>query len=217
LLAAEAPDAARGLIGALITRGSGPNARSGRIVEVEAYGGQDDLASHARFGPSKRNAVMFGSAGVAYVYLVYGMYHCLNVVVAAEGRAAAVLIRAVEPVGGVAEMRSSRSAVAVARAAGRGTGAVELARRRIEALPVTRLAAGPGLVCDAFSIEVSQNGRDLCDAAADLRLELDTGTTPLPVDAGPRIGIDYAAEPWLSRPWRFFVAGSRSLSTGSKP
>jgi DNA-3-methyladenine glycosylase len=158
---------------------------------------------------------MFGSPGVAYVYLVYGMYHCLNVVVEAEGLAAAVLIRAVEPIRGLVEMRAARSAAAVARAAGRGKTAVEAAARRIEAMPAARLAGGPGLVCAAFSIERAQNGRDLCDAGADLRLELGDSTPPA-VEAGPRIGIDYADEPWLSLPWRFFVAGSPSLSTGSR-
>jgi DNA-3-methyladenine glycosylase len=141
------------------------------------------------------------------------MYHCLNVVVEAEGLAAAVLIRAVEPVRGIVEMRAARSAAAVARA-GRGKTAAEMAGRRIEALPAPRLAAGPGLVCAALSIDRGQNGRDLCDGGADLQLEL--GDTPAPaIEAGPRIGIDYADEPWLSLPWRFFVPGSPSLSAGA--
>lgn len=184
-------------------------------MEVEAYRGPDDLASHARFGPSKRNGVMFGSPGVAYVYLVYGMYHCLNVVVEAEGRAAAVLIRAVEPLRGIDEMRSARSAVAESRAAGRGKAAAEAAARRVATMPASRLAAGPGLVCAAFSIDTGMTGRDLCDPDADLRLELGDVAAELPVATGPRIGIDYAAEPWLSLPWRFFVPGNQSLSTGS--
>ena len=150
------------------------------------------------------------------MYLVYGMYHCLNVVVEVEGLAAAVLIRAVEPLRGMVEMRAARSAAAVARAAGRGKTAAEMAGRRIAALPASRLAAGPGLVCAALSIDSGQNGRDLCDGAAELRLELNAGATTPPIEAGPRIGIDYAAEPWISRPWRFFVAGSPSLSTGSR-
>jgi DNA-3-methyladenine glycosylase len=142
------------------------------------------------------------------------MYHCLNVVVEAEGLAAAVLIRAVEPVRGIVEMRAARSAAAVARASGGGRTAAEMAGRRIEALPAARLGGGPGLVCAAFSIERAQTGRDLCDAGADLRLEV--GDTPAPaIEAGPRIGIDYADEPWLSLPWRFFVPGSPSLSVGA--
>ena len=82
-------------------------------------------------------------------------------------------------------------------------------------MPASRLAAGPGLVCAAFSIDTGMTGRDLCDPDADLRLELGDVAAELPVAAGPRIGIDYAAEPWLSLPWRFFVPGNQSLSTGS--
>jgi DNA-3-methyladenine glycosylase len=214
LLAMAADTAARHLIGALLTRGSGPNARSGRIVEVEAYVGQDDLASHARFGRTKRNAVMYGPPGVAYVYLVYGMHNCLNVVAEAEGRPAAVLIRAVEPVAGVDEMRVARRRVLAERAARRGLDAADVAARRMDAVADARLAAGPGLVCAAFSIDRGDDGRDLCDPAADLRLELQPGDSPPPIGTGRRIGVDYAAEPWRSRPWRFFVPGSPSLSTG---
>jgi len=168
----------------------------GRIVEVEAYIGQDDLASHARFGPTARNRVMFGPAGIAYVYLVYGMYHCLNVVTEAEGTPAAVLIRAVEPVEGEPLMRAARKI-------GRGGG-------RARTLPATRLAAGPGLVGLAFGITRSDNLADLCDSESALRLEC--GEPAHTVVATPRIGIGYAPEPWLSHPWRFTVAGSPSLS-----
>jgi DNA-3-methyladenine glycosylase len=214
ILGAELSAAARRLIGARLVRGSGPEMRSGRIVEVEAYAGEEDLASHARFGRTNRNAVMFGPPGVAYVYLVYGMYHCLNVVTGPEGRAAAMLVRAVEPVAGVEEMRAARLARALERANRRGPHGAAAARRAIEALPVERVASGPGLVCDAFSIDRSYDGADLCAEASPLRLEFVADDEPLAVATGPRIGINYAAEPWRSRPWRFFVPGSPALSTG---
>jgi DNA-3-methyladenine glycosylase len=214
LLALASDAAAQRLIGARVTRGSGPNARSGRIVEVEAYFGRDDLASHARFGRTKRNAVMFGIPGVAYVYLVYGMYNCLNVVAEVEGQAAAILIRAVEPVSGIAEMRAARLDTALQRAVRNGREAADAARRRIEVMADARLAAGPGLVCDALSIDRRDDGHDLCDPDSDLRLELPGDERLPPAVAGRRIGIDYAPEPWRSGAWRFYVASSPSLSAG---
>ncbi len=112
-------EAARALLGARLVRDAVPAAddgpglarRVGRIVEVEAYIGEDDLASHARFGPTDRNRVMYGPPGTAYVYLVYGMHHCLNVVTEPTGRPAALLVRAVEPLDGVDAMRAAREAL----------------------------------------------------------------------------------------------------------
>jgi DNA-3-methyladenine glycosylase len=212
-LAAGTLDAARLVLGAILIRGSGPDRRVARIVEVEAYVGDDDMASHAHLGRTKRNAVMFGPAGVAYVYLVYGMYHCLNIVTEASGRPAALLIRAVEPVEGEAEMRLARIGLAQARPDRNATADADRTKRQIEGLPASRLASGPGLVCAAFSIDRSDNGIDLCDGNSDLRIEAaPPGDGPLTVATGPRIGIGYAPEPWLSRPWRYFVAGSAAVS-----
>ncbi len=212
LLAEATETAARNLIGARLTRGFGLGARVGRVVESEAYGGRNDLASHARFGLTKRNAVMYGPAGVAYVYLVYGMYNCLNVVTEAEDHPAAVLIRAVEPIRGQEEMLAARLRHTNRRDDGRDLAVQELARKRIESLPGSRLASGPGLVCAAFSVTRSQDGIDLCDPDSDLRLEIAPEDEPLRVEAGPRVGVDYAPEPWLSLPWRFFVPGNASVS-----
>ena len=216
ILGGDTETAARRLLGAFLVRGTGPEGRAGRIVEVEAYVGEDDLASHARFGRTGRNAVMFGPPGVAYVYLVYGMYHCLNVVTEPAGRPAALLVRAVEPVSGIEAMRVERIARAVRRNGGRGEEAVGRAKRALESLPAERLAAGPGLVCDAFSIDANDAGFDMCDPASPLRLEDAAGDGSLIVESGPRIGIDYAQEPWRSRPWRVFAPGSPALSTGSR-
>jgi DNA-3-methyladenine glycosylase len=167
------------------------------VVEVEAYIGTDDLASHARFGRTARNGVMFGPPGMAYVYLVYGMYHCLNVVTEPEGRAAAILIRAVEPVQGLAAMRAARARVRTPRATA----------------AAARIASGPGLLCAVFGITREDTGTDLLDPASGLRIEI--AASPLPderIGVTPRIGIDYAPEPWRGQPWRFVDRASDAVS-----
>lgn len=177
-------------------------------MEVEAYVGTDDLASHARFGRTTRNAVMFGPPGVAYVYLVYGMYDCLNVVTEPEGTAAAVLVRAVEPLAGLAAMRAAR--LRHARARRRAAEPASL-RVQLDSVPDHRLASGPGVLAAAFDIRREQTGLDLCDPASPIRLE--HGDRPPPVVAtGPRVGIAYAPEPWRSRPWRYVDPASPSVS-----
>jgi DNA-3-methyladenine glycosylase len=151
---------------------------------------------------------MFGPPGIAYVYLVYGMYECLNVVTEPEGHAAAVLIRAVEPVAGEEAMRDARVAHALRRA--RTPEARERASTRLAALPVERLASGPGLVAAAFGITRVDTGMDLLDPSAALRLE--PGLPSARVVASPRVGIDYADEPWRSLPWRFVDPASPAVS-----
>jgi DNA-3-methyladenine glycosylase len=131
------------------------------------------------------------------------MHHCLNVVTEPEPRPAALLIRAVEPLAGLAAMRAARAAAPSANAR------VQPARRVRDA----RLAAGPGLVAAAFSIDRSHTGLDLCDPASPLRLEAAPADEPPPdVEATRRVGIAYAGEPWVSVPWRFVVPDSPSLS-----
>jgi DNA-3-methyladenine glycosylase len=205
LLRSPTLQAARSLLGARLVREGVPGEpvtrRVGRIVEVEAYLGLDDQASHARMGPTPRNQVMFGPPGVAYVYLVYGMHHCLNVVTEGAPTPAAVLVRAVEPVEGAEAMREARGLTA--------PGARQVSDHR--------LAAGPGLVGAAFGIDRSCNGIDLCLPDSALRLAPRPGGDPEPViSAGPRVGIAYAGEPWVSMPWRLWVAGSPSLSRGAR-
>ena len=155
---------------------------------------------------------MYGPPGIAYVYLVYGMYDCLNVVTEPEGRPAAVLIRAVEPVEGVAAMRQAR--IARARRRGPPPTTVEQARPsatdRLETIPAHRLAAGPGLVAAAFDITRSDTGLDLLAPGSALHLE--AGPAPAEVVATPRVGIAYAAEPWRSVPWRFIDPSSPAVS-----
>jgi DNA-3-methyladenine glycosylase len=167
---------------------------------------------------------MFGPAGLAYVYLVYGMHHCLNVVTEQPGRPGALLVRAVEPLVGADEMRRARLDWLDARSsptAVRGTSTqrarLELARRRIAGLADTSLASGPGLVCAAFSIGQSDHGTDLCDAGSDLRLEGEIQDGTWSIQTGPRVGIGYAPEPWLSKPWRYWIAGNGAVSRSVNP
>jgi DNA-3-methyladenine glycosylase len=190
--------------------------REGRIVEVEAYDGPEDLASHARFGPTARNRVMFGPPGIAYVYLVYGMYDCLNVVVGPDGGPSAVLVRAVEPLTGIELMRADRLAVVRRSRAGRTEAGRATARARLAAARPDRLASGPGLVSAAFGVDTTWTGADLCLPTASLRLERDPddpADTPAAdtILATPRIGVAYAGD-WASVPWRFAIAGHPSVS-----
>ncbi len=171
----------------------------GRIVEVEAYGGPEDGASHARAGRTARTGVMFGPPGRAYVYRVYGMHDCLNVVTGPDGEASAVLIRAVEPIAGIPAMQRARRAVARGRA--------------VERVRPERLASGPALVCQAFGIGRWLDGRDLLDAGTDCWIESPEAAARPPEAAwGPRIGIGFAAPPWDTVPWRLVDLTSPSIS-----
>jgi DNA-3-methyladenine glycosylase len=186
----------------------------GRIVELEAYIGEEDLASHARFGRTVRNAVMYGPPGIAYVYLVYGMYDCLNIVTEPAGQPAALLVRAVEPVEGIEAMRSGRLASWRQRRKEPPTGeAGEAEAARLDGLPAERLASGPGLVAAAFGIDRTMTGLDLLDPDSPLRLEAAPPGEPRPaIETTPRIGIGYAGSPWTDVPWRFVVADHPSVS-----
>ncbi len=183
-------------------------------MEVEAYIGQDDRASHARFGRTARNAVMFGPPGLAYVYLVYGMHDCLNVVTEPEGRPAALLVRAVAPVEGIEAMRRARLEAAERRRSVRVAPRREA--ERLARTPDDRLASGPGLVAAAFSIDRSDSGRDLCDPASALRLEAGS-TGSWRMATAPRVGIGYAGPPWTEVPWRLYVEGHPSVSSIPRP
>ncbi len=223
ILAGPTLAAARALLGAVLVRdpdapsgseaGASRAVRSGRIVEVEAYIGQADRASHARFGPTTRNAVMYGPPGVAYVYLVYGMYDCLNVVTEPEGSPAAVLIRAVEPSSGLDAMRAARIEHAGRVHRAWDAARRETAARRLERLPATRVASGPGAVTAAFSIGRDMTGMDLLAPGSPLRILAAHDIVPeAEIAATPRIGVDYAGPDWAARPWRFVLAGHPAVS-----
>ena len=159
--------------------------RAGRIVEVEAYRGEQDPASHAFRGPTPRNEVMFGRPGHLYVYFTYGMHFCANVVCRPDGVAGAVLLRAAAPLEGLEAMRADRPA----------------ARRDRD------LLNGPGKLCQGLAIDRGDNGADLLGRGP-IRL-LDDGTQPpRRPRRGPRVGITVATD----RPWRFWVPGDPHVS-----
>ena len=159
--------------------------RSGRIVEVEAYAGAQDPASHAYRGPTRRNQVMFGPAGHLYVYFTYGMHWCANVVCGPAGRAQAVLIRALTPVSGVPSMTAAR-----------GVGREE-----------RDLCRGPARLTQALGITGDDDGVDLVGRG---RIAVfDDGVAPPAMPAcGPRVGLSVAGEV----PWRFWVSGDPHVS-----
>jgi DNA-3-methyladenine glycosylase len=151
---------------------------SATITETEAYIGEADLACHARAGRTPRTEVMYGRAGIAYVYFTYGMHWLLNAVTDAEGFPAAVLIRAIEPRDGADLIRMRRK--------GRGTD-------------------GPAKLTQALGIDGSLNGADLTTAAARLWIEAGDPVPDSRVTIGPRVGLYTVPEPWKSTPWRFRV------------
>jgi len=163
--------------------------RAGRIVEVEAYLGTEDPASHAYHGPTRRNATMFGPPGRLYVYFTYGMHFCANAVCGPEGISRAVLLRALTPVAGVELMRVARGPAVVDR----------------------HLSSGPAKLCQAFGIGRADDGADLVTGDKDLVIA-DDGTPPpaRPAISG-RVGVASAAEV----PWRWWVEGDLNVSRGT--
>jgi DNA-3-methyladenine glycosylase len=178
---------ARQLLGQRLVRLLEGERLGGRIVEVEAYVGEMDRACHAACGRTARNAVMYGPPGHAYVYFIYGMHHCLNIVTADEGFPAAVLIRALEPVEGLATMRRLR-----------------------QGRPDRELTNGPAKLCQALAIDRAFNGLGLC-AGGPLFIEAGLPVDDADVGISPRVGVrgDEAA---LTAPWRFFVCGNPFVS-----
>jgi len=178
-------DVAKQLLGKFLIHRHADATLVGRIVETEAYLGPHDLACHAAKGRTKRTEVMFGAAGHAYVYFIYGFYNMLNLVTEAIDYPAAVLIRAVEPVRGIEQMKENR-----------------------QQEQLGNLASGPGKLCQAFAIDRSLNGQDLCGAVIYLE---DRGDPTPKFAATPRIGVDYAGE-WKGKPLRFVVRDSKFVS-----
>lgn len=177
---------ARDLIGMRVVHETRGIRAAGIIVETEAYIGEDDPACHAAAGLTPRTALMYGRPGVAYVYVNYGIHFLLNAVTEAEGRPAAVLIRALAADIGTDVMRRRRDAAA--------------------SLPDSALCRGPGNLTRALGISLRQNGADVCGGS---RLTIEEGPgAPGPLVWGPRIGIRVGAE----TPWRCAVAGHPAVS-----
>ena len=167
---------------------------SGIIVETEAYKGPADAAAHS-FGGRRtpRTEIMYGPGGYAYVYLIYGMYCCLNVVTSVIDKPECVLIRALEPVAGIDIMR---------------------VRRNIKNKPDRELCGGPGRLCDALAIDRSCLGADLCPEVinpSSLYITEGINVSENGIEATPRIGVDYAGEAkhYL---WRFIIKGNKYVS-----
>lgn len=170
------------LLGKVLVRGE----MAARIVEVEAYCGDEDPGSHAYRGMTKRNATMFGPAGRLYVYFTYGMHWCANAVCGEEGQGVAVLLRAAEPLTGLEVMRARRPAARTDR----------------------DLCRGPARLCQAFALDGTHDGADL--ATADRAVTIVDDGTPPPDEPAvtTRIGLSAGAE----LPWRWCISGHRHLS-----
>jgi DNA-3-methyladenine glycosylase len=173
-------EVARALLGKILVHGK----TSGMIVETEAYLGLDDLAAHASRGLTDRTRVLFGPPGHAYVYFIYGMYECLNLVTEPEGKPGCVLIRALEPLTGIALMR----------------------RRRPAARKLEDLASGPGKLTLAMGITRRLNGTDVTNGELTVRVR--EPEPQVEIEVTPRIGIRHCAD-W---PLRFLIAGNRFVS-----
>ena len=176
-------DLARALLGKHLVFGD----LTGRIVETEAYLYRDDPACHAGRGRTARNEPMFGPAGNVYVYLIYGMYHCMNIVSGKTGEGEAVLIRALEPIRGIDLMRE---------------------RRGIE--KIEKLCNGPGKLAQAFGITREHNNISLLD---DGEMRLHDSREKPEIQVSGRIGLSLGGELQL----RFFVRGDRFVSKGPPP
>jgi DNA-3-methyladenine glycosylase len=182
LLAGDPIEVAPRLLNTLLIHGE----RAVRIVEVEAYRGMQDPASHAYRGPTRRNATMFGPPGRLYVYFTYGMHWCANVVCGPESVAGAVLLRAGAPVSGLDAMWAARPA----------------ARRERD------LCSGPAKLCQALGLTGEFDGADLVAGDLGVRLCVDGTECPADPGIGPRIGISAAAE----HLWRWWVPGDPNVS-----
>src|SRR5438477_10168721 len=191
-------EVSRDLLGKVLVRREGRKLLAGRIVEVEAYLGDDDPAAHAAAGKTLRNAVLFGPPGHSYVYFIYGNHYCFNVSCLPDGEAGGVLFRALQPLLGIEEM-----------AAGRGISInPETTNYRKRTLDLRKLTTGPGRLAEAFAITRERdNGKDLTSIRSDLVI-VDDGFRPHRIEITARIGITKAAQ----HPLRYIIADNEFVS-----
>jgi DNA-3-methyladenine glycosylase len=183
---------ARDLLGKLLVRRESRRLLTARIVEVEAYLGQDDPAAHSASGRTARNFVLFGPPGLTYVYFIYGNHYLFNVSCLPDGEAGGVLFRALEPISGIEQMAAARDISIETEA------------------DLRKLTSGPGRLAEAFGITRERdNEKDLTSRKSDLFI-VDDGFRPRGIEVTPRIGITKAAE----RPLRFTIAGNKFVSRG---
>jgi DNA-3-methyladenine glycosylase len=188
-------DVARDLIGKVLVHERRGLRTSGVIVEVEAYIGESDPACHAAPGPTKRNAPLYGPPGYAYVYLNYGLHSLVNVVTEAAGSPAAVLVRALDPLEGIATMRRRRARAMKGRR-----------QRSASAFEAYELCRGPGNLTVAMGITMGDNRADLCGGRVFIE---ESGTRSRPAIVwGTRVGISVGTE----RPWRAYLETSLAVS-----
>ena len=185
--AGPALEVAPRLLGCVLEHETGEGLVAVMLTEVEAYEGLADPASHAYRGRTRRNGVMFGPPGHAYVYFTYGMHFCVNLVCLPEGTASAVLLRAGRVTDGIP--------LATARRSSAGRAERDLAR-------------GPARLCQALGIDRRLDGADVCTPGLPLRVRSAAHKPTAPVSQGPRVGVNFAAE----RPWRFWLSGDPTVS-----
>lgn len=176
---------ARDLLGKVLITNTNGVVTAGKIIETEAYCGRGDKACHANGKRTPRTEIMYGEGGYAYVYLCYGIHHLFNVVTNREGLADAVLIRALEPIEGIDEMKKRRK------------------------FTKAKLASGPGTLSQAMGIHVNMTGLDLLSDKLWIGTSRDVEDFDILADV--RIGVEYAEEDAL-KPWRFLIDGNKFVS-----
>lgn len=184
----DAVSLAPALLGCLLIHRTPEGVAGGMIVETEAYVGAVDKACHAYENRSARTEVMYQDAGYAYVYLIYGMHYCFNVVAGREGEASAVLVRALEPVLGL-----------------------ELMYKRRKTRGLRNLCSGPGKLCQALAISKDEYGMDVTSGASSLQIYPYRRFSAGQITAGPRINVEYAEE-CAAWPWRFYLTENPYVS-----